>query len=148
MQNVEKKVFKTSLKINFQNVALSPGRALKPIIKTNNTHINKNKKDKEDARRYRERSVELEFYQQIYSSEDPESRGWRDLAPEFYGTETIVGNNGVSALYLVLGKWCQAHESALYLVLGKLCQAHESALYLVLGKLCQAHESGQLYNSH
>ena len=105
---------------------MSPGRALKPIIKTNNTHINKNKKDKEDARRYRESSLELEFYQQIYSSEDPESRGWRDLAPQFYGTETIVGNNGESALYLVLGKLCQAHESGQYLVLGKLCQAHDS----------------------
>ena len=118
MQNVEKKVFKTSLKINFQNVALSPGRALKPIIKTNNTHINKNKKEEEDARRYRERSVELEFYQQIYSSEDPESRGWRDLAPQFYGTETIIGDDGESAQYLVLGKLCQAHESSQYLEIG------------------------------
>ena len=118
MQNVEKKVFKTSLKINFQNVALSPGRALKPIIKTNNTHINKNKKEEEDARRYRESSLELEFYQQIYSSEDPESRGWRDLAPQFYGTETIIGDDGESAQYLVLGKLCQAHESSQYLEIG------------------------------
>ena len=126
LQNVKKKVFKTSLKINFQNVALIPDRALKPIIKTNNTHINKNKKDKEEARRYRESSLELEFYQQIYSSEDPESRGWRDLAPQFYGTETIVGNNGESALYLVLGKLCQAHESGQYLEQGKLVKAYDS----------------------
>ena len=109
---------------------MSPGRLLKPIIN------NKNKKEEEDARRYRERSTELEFYQQIYSSEDPESRGWRDLAPHFYGTETIVGDNGESALYLVLGKLCQAHESGQYLVLGKLCQAHGLGQYLERGKLC------------
>ena len=47
---------------------------------------------------------ELQFYQKISSSEDPECQRWRELAPEFYGTEMIVGANGKETEHLVLGK--------------------------------------------
>ena len=46
---------------------------------------------------------ELQFYQKISSSEDPECKKWRELAPAFHGTEMIVGENGETAEHLVLG---------------------------------------------
>ena len=46
---------------------------------------------------------ELQFYQKISSSEDPECKKWRELAPAFHGTEMNVGENGETAEHLVLG---------------------------------------------
>lgn len=47
---------------------------------------------------------EVQFYQKISSSDDPECLQWRELAPKFHGIEMIVGANGVANEYLVLGK--------------------------------------------
>ena len=47
---------------------------------------------------------ELQFYQKISSSDDPECQKWRELAPTFHGTEMIAGANGKETEHLVLGK--------------------------------------------
>ena len=46
---------------------------------------------------------EVQFYQKITSSEDPECLQWRELAPKFYGIELMEGADGKSSQYLVLG---------------------------------------------
>ena len=58
------------------------------------------KKEKEKAER------ELEFYQKISNSPNPEFQQWREVAPNFFGTETFYGENGESCQCLVLGKCC------------------------------------------
>lgn len=55
-------------------------------------------KKKENALR------ELEFYQKISNSSDPDFQQWREVAPNFFGTETFYGDNGESCKCLVLGK--------------------------------------------
>ena len=52
----------------------------------------------------REMTRELQFYKKISSSEDPECKKWRELAPAFHGTEMIVGPNGKETEHIVLGK--------------------------------------------
>ena len=47
---------------------------------------------------------EVQFYQKISSSDDPECRQWRELAPTFFGIESMEGEDGKSSQYLVLGK--------------------------------------------
>ena len=47
---------------------------------------------------------EVQFYQKISSSDDPEFQKWRELAPKYHGIEMIVGASGESTEYLVLGK--------------------------------------------
>ena len=47
---------------------------------------------------------EVQFYQKISSSDDPECLKWRELAPKFHGIEMIVGANGEATEHLVLGK--------------------------------------------
>ena len=46
---------------------------------------------------------EVQFYQKISSSDDPECLMWRQLAPKFHGIEMIVGANGEATEHLVLG---------------------------------------------
>ena len=47
---------------------------------------------------------EVQFYQKISSSDDPDCLKWRQLAPKFHGIEMIVGANGEATEHLVLGK--------------------------------------------
>ena len=47
---------------------------------------------------------ELDFYQRISNSSDPEYQQWREVAPKFFGTEIFHGENGESTQCLVLGK--------------------------------------------
>ena len=47
---------------------------------------------------------EVQFYQKISSSDDPEFQKWRELAPKYHGIEMIVGASGESTEHLVLGK--------------------------------------------
>ena len=46
---------------------------------------------------------EVEFFQQITSSDDPECQQWRELAPKFHGIETIIRENGESSQHIVFG---------------------------------------------
>ena len=48
---------------------------------------------------------EVQFYQKISSSDDPECRQWRELAPTFFGIESMEGADGKSSQYLVLGNY-------------------------------------------
>ena len=47
---------------------------------------------------------EVQFYQKISSSDDAECRQWREVAPTFFGIESMEGADGKSSQYLVLGK--------------------------------------------
>ena len=47
---------------------------------------------------------ELDFYQNLSNSSDPECQQWKELAPKFFGTEIFHGENGESTQCLVLGK--------------------------------------------
>ena len=46
---------------------------------------------------------ELQFYQKITSSDDPECLKWRQLAPKYHGIELIAGMSGELTGHLVLG---------------------------------------------
>ena len=48
---------------------------------------------------------EVQFYQKISSSDDPECLKWRELAPTFYGIESMEGADGKSSQYMVLGRY-------------------------------------------
>ena len=48
---------------------------------------------------------EVQFYQKISSSDDPECRQWQELAPTFFGIESMEGADGKSSQYLVLGNY-------------------------------------------
>ena len=61
------------------------GRALKPVQPT-----------KTGGRR------EVEFYQKVSTSADPEVQQWRELAPKFYGIESVVREDGESSEHLVM----------------------------------------------
>ena len=37
---------------------------------------------------------EVQFYQKVTSSDDPECRQWRELAPTFFGIESMEGADG------------------------------------------------------
>lgn len=45
---------------------------------------------------------EVEFYQNVSSSNDPECERWRDLAPRYYGLETLTSEAGETSQYLML----------------------------------------------
>ena len=45
---------------------------------------------------------EVEFYQKVSRSTDPEIQRWRDLAPKFYGIETVVREDGEASEHMVL----------------------------------------------
>ena len=47
---------------------------------------------------------ELDFYQRISNSSDPEYQKWKEVAPKFFGTEIFQGGDGESTQCLVLGK--------------------------------------------
>ena len=46
---------------------------------------------------------EVAFYENISTSTDPECEQWRDLAPHFYGLETVTMEDGTTSQYLKLG---------------------------------------------
>ena len=46
---------------------------------------------------------EVQFYQKITSSDDPECLKWRQLAPKYHGIELIAGVSGELTEHLVLG---------------------------------------------
>ena len=46
---------------------------------------------------------EIAFYEKISTSNDPECQKWRDLAPHFFGFETVYKEDRTSSQYLVLG---------------------------------------------
>ena len=50
------------------------------------------------------RQRELDFYQKISNSYDPEYQKWKEVAPKFFGTEIFHGVDGESTECLVLGK--------------------------------------------
>ena len=45
---------------------------------------------------------EVEFYQKVSRSTDPEIQRWRDLAPKYYGIETVVREDGEASEHMVL----------------------------------------------
>ena len=45
---------------------------------------------------------EVRFYQNVSRSTDPEVQRWRELAPKFYGIETVVRENGETSEHMVL----------------------------------------------
>ena len=45
---------------------------------------------------------EVEFYQKVSRSTDPEIQRWRDLAPKFYGIETVVREDSEASEHMVL----------------------------------------------
>ena len=47
---------------------------------------------------------ELDFYQKLSNSSDPECQQWKEVAPKFVGTKIFQGGNGESTECLVLGK--------------------------------------------
>ena len=68
-----------------------------PILVSGQGHVLKQVQDPPQGPR------EVQFYQKITSSEDPECLQWRELAPKFYGIELMEGADGKSSQYLVLG---------------------------------------------
>ena len=46
---------------------------------------------------------EVAFYEKISTPNGPELEQWRDLAPHFYGLETVTKEDGTTSQYLMLG---------------------------------------------